>query len=360
MNLEQLGKKARPIWNKHGRKIAAITVGLVVAIGLYNYYDNHVIKQSPEYMIEQLNTAIQNGDRDTVYKYVNLYNLIDETAKTTSLLNVKVEDWANGADALSDSINREQMVADVAENILSNIKDNHKVMYTGDAKNIITKGLQMLGINDLEFESIHLTKEKSDTPILDLTVHDTNKKDVKYVIHIRLKKVEHRWMLDQLIAADTVIKTRLVDYKQNLTEENRNTTTLFNKLIRIGNPTVSIQDLPKPELTPKELFNLSKEEKENLFKLKSKLKIDAPISLDPKVDSAKVIITFTDKNTGTIIKELPIDIAKSSTTISYDKDVNYTDKAQELLADAIKNNRVLVSITIQSVTTIDGTKTLKQ
>ena len=59
MNLEQLGKKARPIWKKHGRKIAAITVGLVVAIGLYNYYDNHVIKQSPEYMIEQLNTAIQ-------------------------------------------------------------------------------------------------------------------------------------------------------------------------------------------------------------------------------------------------------------------------------------------------------------
>ena len=40
--------------------------------------------------------------------------------------------------------------------------------------------------------------------------------------------------------------------------------------------------------------------------------------------------------------------------------MNYTDKAQELLADAIKNNRVLVSITIQSVTTIDGTKTLKQ
>ncbi len=37
-------------------------------------------------------------------------------------LNVKVEDWANGADALSDSINRDQMVADVAENILNNIK----------------------------------------------------------------------------------------------------------------------------------------------------------------------------------------------------------------------------------------------
>ena len=47
MNLEQLGKKARPIWKKHGRKIAAITVGLVVAIGLYNYYDNHFIKHSP-------------------------------------------------------------------------------------------------------------------------------------------------------------------------------------------------------------------------------------------------------------------------------------------------------------------------
>lgn len=360
MNLEQLGKKARTIWKKHGRKIAAITVGLVVAIGLYNYYDNHVIKQSPEYMIEQLNTAIQNGDRDTVYKYVNLYNLIDETAKTTSLLNVKVEDWANGADALSESINRDQMVADVAENILNNIKDNHKIMYTGDANNIVSKGIRMLGINDLEFESIHLTKEKSDVPILDLTVHDTNKKDVKYVIHIRLKKVDNRWMLDQLVAADTVIKTRLVDYKQNLTEENRNTIALFNKLIKISNPTVSIQDLAKPELSPKELFKLSKEEKENLFKLKSKLKIEAPILLDTKVDSAKAIVTFTDKNTGTIIKELPIDIAKGSTTISYDKDVNYTDKAQELLADAIKNNRVLVSITIQSVTTSDGTKTLKQ
>ena len=150
-------------------------------------------------------------------------------------------------------------------------------------------------------------------------------------------------MLDQLVAADTVIKTRLVDYKQNLTEENRNTIALFNKLIKISNPTVSIQDLAKPELSPKELFKLSKEEKENLFKLKS-----------------KPIVTFTDKNTGTIIKELPIDITKGSTTISYDKDVNYTDKAQELLADAIKNNRVLVSITIQSVTTQDGTKTLKQ
>lgn len=357
MNLEQ---KARPIWKKHGRKIAAITVGLVVAIGLYNYYDNHVIKQSPEYMIEQLNTAIQNGDRDTVYKYVNLYNLIDETAKTTSLLNVKVEDWANGADALSDSINRDQMVADVAENILNNIKDNHKIMYTGDANNIVSKGIRMLGINDLEFESIHLTKEKSDVPILDLTVHDTNKKDVKYVIHIRLKKVDNRWMLDQLVAADTVIKTRLVDYKQNLTEENRNTIALFNKLIKISNPTVSIQDLAKPELSPKELFKLSKEEKENLFKLKSKLKIEAPILLDAKVDSAKAIVTFTDKNTGTVIKELPIDIAKGSTNISCNKDVNYTDKSQELLADAIKNNRVLVSITIQSVTTQDGTKTLKQ
>lgn len=167
-------------------------------------------------------------------------------------------------------------------------------------------------------------------------------------------------MLDQLVAADTVIKTRLVDYKQNLTEENRNTIALFNKLIKISNPTVSIQDLAKPELSPKELFKLSKEEKENLFKLKSKLKIEAPILLDAKVDSAKAIVTFTDKNTGTIIKELPIDIAKGSTTISYDKDVNYTDKAQELLADAIKNNRVLVSITIQSVTTQDGTKTLKQ
>ena len=42
---------------------------------------------------------------------------------------------------------------------------------------------------------------------------------MKYVIHIRLKKVDNRWMLDQLVAADTVIKTRLVDYKQNLTEE---------------------------------------------------------------------------------------------------------------------------------------------
>ncbi len=333
MNLEQLGKKARPIWKKHGRKIAAITVGLVVAIGLYNYYDNHVIKQSPEYMIEQLNTAIQNGDRDTVYKYVNLYNLIDETAKTTSLLNVKVEDWANGADALSDSINRDQMVADVAENILNNIKDNHKIMYTGDANNIVSKGIRMLGINDLEFESIHLTKEKS---------------------------VDNRWMLDQLVAADTVIKTRLVDYKQNLTEENRNTIALFNKLIKISNPTVSIQDLAKPELSPKELFKLSKEEKENLFKLKSKLKIEAPILLDAKVDSAKAIVTFTDKNTGTVIKELPIDIAKGSTNISCNKDVNYTDKSQELLADAIKNNRVLVSITIQSVTTQEGTKTLKQ
>ncbi len=360
MNLEQLGKKSRPIWKKHGRKIAAITVGLVVAIGLYNYYDNHVIKQSPEYMIEQLNTAIQNGDSDTVYKYVNLYNLIDETAKTTSLLNVKVEDWANGADALSDSINRDQMVADVAENILNNIKDSHKIMYTGNANNIVAKGIRMLGINDLEFESIHLTKEKSDVPILDLTVHDTNKKDVKYVIHIRLKKVDNKWMLDQLVAADTVIKTRLVDYKQNLTEENRNTIALFNKLIKISNPTVSIQDLAKPELSPKELFKLSKEEKENLFKLKSKLKIEAPILLDNKVDSAKAIVTFTDKNTGTIIKELPIDIAKGSNSISYDKDVNYTDKAQELLADAIKNNRVLVSITIQSVTTQDGTKMLKQ
>lgn len=82
--------------------------------------------------------------------------------------------------------------------------------------------------------------------------------------------------------------------------------------------------------------------------------------LDNKVDSAKAIVTFTDKNTGTIIKELPIDIAKGSNSISYDKDVNYTDKAQELLADAIKNNRVLVSITIQSVTTQDGTKMLKQ
>ena len=106
--------------------------------------------------------------------------------------------------------------------------------------------------------------------------------------------------------------------------------------------------------------SLKKEEKENLFKLKYKLKIEAPILLDAKVDSAKAIVTFTDKNTGTIIKELPIDITKGSTTISYDKDVNYTDKAQELLADAIKNNRVLVSITIQSVTTQDGTKTLKQ
>ena len=310
-------------------------------------------------MIEQLNTAIQNGDRDTVYKYVNLYNLIDETAKTTSLLNVKVEDWANGADALSDSINRDQMVADVAENILNNIKANHKIMYTGDANNIVSKGIRMLGINDLEFESIHLTKEKSDVPILDLTVHDTNKKDVKYVIHIRLKKVDNRWMLDQLVAADTVIKTRLVDYKQNLTEENRNTIAWFNKLIKISNPTVSIQDLAKPELSPKELFKLSKEEKENLFKLKSKLKIEAPILLDAKVDSAKAIVTFTDKN-GTIIKELPIDIAKGSTTIYYNKDVNYADKSQELLADAIKNNRVLVSITIQSVTTQEGIKTLKQ
>ena len=81
--------------------------------------------------------------------------------------------------------------------------------------------------------------------------------------------------------------------------------------------------------------------------------------LDAKVDSAKAIVTFTDKN-GTIIKELPIDIAKGSTAIYYNKDVNYTDKAQELLADAIKNNRVLVSITIQSVTTQEGTKTLKQ
>ena len=166
-------------------------------------------------------------------------------------------------------------------------------------------------------------------------------------------------MLDQLVAADTVIKTRLVDYKQNLTEENRNTIAWFNKLIKISNPTVSIQDLAKPELSPKELFKLSKEEKENLFKLKSKLKIEAPILLDAKVDSAKAIVTFTDKN-GTIIKELPIDIAKGSTAIYYNKDVNYTDKAQELLADAIKNNRVLVSITIQSVTTQEGTKTLKQ
>jgi len=122
---------------------------------------------------------------------------------------------------------------------------------------------------------------------------------------------------------------------------------------------VSIQDLAKPELSPKELFKLSKEEKENLFKLKSKLKIEAPILLDAKVDSAKAIVTFTDKN-GTIIKELPIDIAKGSTTIYYNKDVNYADKSQELLADVIKNNRVLVSITIQSVTTQEGTKTLKQ
>ena len=137
-------------------------------------------------------------------------------------------------------------------------------------------------------------------------------------------------MLDQLVAADTVIKTRLVDYKQNLTEENRNTIALFNKLIKISNPTVSIQDLAKPELSPKELFKLSKEEKENLFKLKSKLKIEAPILLDNKVDSAKAIVTFTDKN-GTIIKELPIDIAKGSTTIYYNKDVNYADKSQELL-----------------------------
>ncbi len=32
-------------------------------------------------------------------------------------------------------------------------------MYTGNANNIVAKGIRMLGINDLEFESIHLTKE---------------------------------------------------------------------------------------------------------------------------------------------------------------------------------------------------------
>ncbi len=117
-------------------------------------------------------------------------------------------------------------------------------------------------------------------------------------------------MLDQLVAADTVIKTRLVDYKQNLTEENRNTIALFNKLIKISNPTVSIQDLAKPELSPKELFKLSKEEKENLFKLKSKLKIEAPILLDNKVDSAKLLLRSQIKIQELLLKSYQLTLLK--------------------------------------------------
>lgn len=360
LDLEKLQQKVTPIWRKHGKKLIISTIAAVAIIGAYNYYDTHVVKQSPEYMVEQLQQAINNGDRDTVYKLVNLYGLIDETSQTATLLNLKMEDWSNGSDALSSSIERDKFVAAIAENILSNISSEHRIMYTGEDTNIVASGIRMLGINDLSFESISLSETQTNTPVLNLTVHDSNKQDVKYVVHIKLKRVDDRWTLDQLMSADTVIKTRLFDYKENLTESNRALVNLFEKLIKLSSPTVAVQDLPKPDLDPKELFKLSKQEKEDLFKLKSKFKIDIPVLLDDKVQSAKVIITFIDKKTGTTIKEIPVDVSKGSKTITYNKDVDYSDKSQELLVDAIKNNRVVTEVHIQSVTTSDSTQSLKQ
>lgn len=360
MNIEVLQQRLKPIFRKHGKKIIASAIGIIAVVSAYNYYDTHIVKRSPEYMVEQLTKAINSGDRDTVYKLVNLYGLIDETSKTVNLLNLKTEDWANGSDVLSANANREDFVAAIAENILSNIAAEHKIMYTGTESDVVANGIRMLGINDLEFESIQLSNDKSSTPILNITVHDLKKQDVKYVVHIRMKRVNDQWILDQLMSADTVIKTRLIDYKQNLSEENKSVIALFNRLVKIETVSVSVTDQAPPDLSPKELFNLSKEEKEKLFKLKSKLKFEAPVLLDPKVQSAKIIVTFANKDTGTIIKEFPVDIKSGSKSLSYFNDVDYTDKAQETLVEAIKKGKVITTVTIQSVVTPDGTTTLKQ
>lgn len=359
MNFEELKTKLKPWLQQYGKKVGIGLISLGVVLGGYQYYNVTVVKTSPQYMVDTLTKAIRNGDSDTVYMLTNLYNLIDDTARIVSLSNAKVEDWSNGNDALTTSINRDELVKAIADNILSNIQSEHRISYTGEATDVVAKAISMLGVNELEYESISLHEENKE-PVLDITVHDVKKKDVKYVIHITLKRYDSGWKLDRLVSADTVIKTRLTDYKAQLTEDNRVTISLFHKLMKLNTPTIAVNDKAMPNLTAKELVNLSKEEKEKLFKLQSVFTFTVPVIVDPSVQSAKVTIALTDTSTGRVIKEVPVEYAKGQQSIQYTKDVDYTDAAQSAIVEAIKQNRISTAVTITSIITDDGTYSLKQ
>lgn len=359
MKFEEIQSKLKPWLQQYGKKVGIGLISLGIVIGGYQYYNVTVVKSSPEAMINRLTEAIRNGDSDTVYRLTNIYNLVDDTARIVSLSNAKVEDWANGSDALTTAINREELVKAIADNILSNIQSNHRISYTGEATDVVAKAVSMLGVNELEYESLSLHEENKE-PILDITIHDAQKKDIKYVIHIALKRYDSVWKLDRLVSADTVIKTRLSDYKARLMEDNRVTTSLFHKLMKLNTPTISVNDKATPNLTAKELVNLSKEEKEKLFKLQSVFTFTIPVIVDPSVQSAKITIALTDTSTGRVIKEVPIEYAKGEQSIQYTKDVDYADVAQAALVEAIKQNRISTTATITSIITDEGTYSLKQ
>ncbi len=330
---------------KNARIIIIGTLGVVTSIGAYYYYNENVVKTSPEYSIDRLYAAIDNGDKDTVYQLVNLYSIIDDTAKSVMLVNLTMDDWSNSSSVLND-LDHDKFVKAIADNILNNITSLHKIVYTGEESNVIANNIRLLGLQNLEFENATLN-HSSDTPVLDITVHDSKKKDIKYVVHIKLRQDGKIWVLDQLIEADTVIKSRLVDYKQNLSEENKDIVRLFNKLMKVNNPNLSIKE---KEVTVNDPDHKDK----TIHQIQSKFIFEAPVLLDQSVQSANIVISLADKQSGRVIKEIPLTIKKPATSIVYEKELQAAETGDGSLLTGIKKDTIVTTVIIKSITTVDN------